>query len=1508
MPEGSAKECSPLWREPQVLPAYIAAASLILLLSRPLFFVIHKKNIKATVEPARSSNSRNLEQNNRNGFSKHVDNHGGSIIFTFQAVRAVLAAALLVVSTVRLAGVHGPKQVNLIQCITFVYATFLAIFVIIAAGSWSRAAASHLTLITLVAFTVYAIRDIWPLVTYERSPVDGVEGRILWAKIAFLAALGVVLPLIEPRQYVPQDPKNPTEPHPEQTASILSHATFTYLQPIISLAYRVPHLPFDLLPPLADYDHARVLVSSASKHLDSFNGAPKRHLFFGLLRTFYRDYAVMAVMLTIRMLAMLLAPYALNGLLLSLASRDDNSSGTRPWFWITCIFLGPCIAVISQQWQILVSTTALSRAQAILTQLLFNHALRISVSSQASNVGKSKQPGSSMSANLTGRLNNLVSTDINNIVGGREFLQLFYFCPAQCALCIFYLYTLLGWSTFVGMVIMLLCWPAPGYIAKKMQDYRKQSMKSTDARVQAATETLGVLRMIKLFAWEGKMSDRLAQKRDGELSWILPVQLLNLSSEVVSYCVTILQLAATYAVFSLVMKRQLTPAIIFSSMAVFDLLRDQLRLAAMLLPTIVDAKVSLDRVTEFFQHAELLDIYVNKSAIINVEADRHAPDAIGFKDARFTWSREDKNDGSATPTDRRFSLRIEGEVVFKRGAVNLVIGPTGCGKTSLLMALLGEMYYSHERSGSWYNLPRESGVAYAAQESWVLNETIKDNILFGATYDDERYNKVLYQCNLLPDLELFEAGDLTEVGEKGLTLSGGQKARVTLARAIYSTASILLLDDVLAALDVHTARWIVDKCFKSDLVRGRTVILVTHNVALTRSIADFVVSLGSDGHVTSRGSVSDALAMDVTLAHEVEEEVQIIEKSEVVGDAEKPVAPTKGKPSGKLVMAEEVAEGHVSWSALSMYLSALGGPRALLFWLVFVGGLFVGDIFRVLQTYWLGQWSEQYELRPVDQVNVAYYLGIFVAFLFGYIIAYTAAAFGYVSGIVRAARQLHKALMDAILGTTLRFLDSTPMSRIIARCTQDIRAIDGPVAFEFRFVVEILVTMIVKLTSIVIYTPIFLVPGALFFAAGAYTGNVYMAAQLSVKREMSNKKAPVLGHFGAAVSGLVSIRAYGAQEGFKTESYRRIDEYTRAARTFYDLNRWVGIRIDGLAGLFTAVLAAYMIYGPGHEHVLPSDVGFSLNMAVGFSGLIIWLVRFVNAFEVSGNSLERIRAFTIIEQEPKPVVDKVPPAAWPTSGNLRVERLHARYSMGGPLVLKDLSFEVKSGERVGIVGRTGSGKSSLTLSLLRAIPTDGHIFYDGVDTSATNLDALRSNITIIPQVPEMLSGTLRENLDPFNEHDDATLNGALRSAGLTALQGADDEGKITLDTPIAASGGNLSVGQRQILALARALVRGSKLLILDEATSSIDYKTDTIIQKSLRTELGGDVTLLIVAHRLQTIMDADKVMVLDAGRIVEFDAPRVLLARSGGYFKALVDESADKEALYAVAYGSAVSS
>ncbi|KAF8213507.1 P-loop containing nucleoside triphosphate hydrolase protein [Mycena galopus ATCC 62051] len=1322
-------------------------------------------------------------------------------------------------------------------------------------------------------------------------------------------------------------------PNPEQTASIVSTMFYFFLDPIVFLGYRVPHLSHDQLPPLADYDYAVNLKAKNFKYLE-VSVSNKRHLFFGLITTFRLEYITMIFIVIVMSCANFASPIGINRLL-DYLEKPGEEPAVKPWFWIIWLFLGPMVSSTSFQWYIFLATRTLVRCEAILTQLVFEHALRIRVkaetaenksstsgtstpregeipsptarenssgdetlnladteavsrdetvqassssinsttSSKAKGEAKEEPTESGDASNLVGKMTNLVSapfasyrliprqyalfllissqvtTDLGNITDGRDFLLLLLYIPLQIALCAVFLYKVLGWSSFVGMGVMVLMFPLPGYVAKMVQTVQQQRLKKTDARVQEVTETMNVLRMIKL---------------------------------------------------TVVMKESLTASKVFSSISVFDTLRNQLHYTFWELNKTITGKVSLDRVDEFLHKTELLDVFAEKdpdTPEFFVPADTESNEKIGFRDATFAWTSE-KADGSLTPSRRKFTLKVEGEMLFKPGCINLVVGPTGSGKTSLLMALLGEMHFVPSGPTSWYNLPRAKGVSYAAQESWVQNETIKaclENILFGAEYDEARYKKVLHQCALERDLELFEAGDATEVGEKGLTLSGGQKARITFARALYARTEIILLDDVLAALDVHTAKWIVDKCLRGDLIKGRTVIMVTHNVAMAQPVAAYVVSMGLDGHIHSHGSISEALASDEILAEELSKDHEVLDKK--MDEVDAPPAGEK-QVHGKLIVAEEVEEGHVSWDSLKLYFKGLGGNHTLLFFTFFLTGLGLTELSNAVQTWFLGYWASQYSLHDSSEVDVFYYLGIFSILLFTAMILYAISFIFYTFGVFRASKSIHKQLVESVLGTTLRWLDTTPTSRVIARCTVDIRTVDGPISQGLWGLLEMTISMLVKFAAVILFTPLFFIPGMLVGALGGWCGQIYIAAQLSVKREMSNAKAPVLGHFGAAIAGLTSIRAYGAQNAIINISLDRIDKYTRTARTFYNLNRWVCIRIDVLGGLFAASLAYYLVYVQTYN---PSNVGFSLNMAIGFSGMILWWVRVLNDFEIEGNSLERIRGYIDIEQEPKPTPAGVPPAYWPASGKLSVEGLFAKYSTDGPNVLHDVSFNIQSGERVGVVGRTGSGKSSLTLALLRCIFTEGVVYYDGVPTSSINLDALRSNITIIPQIPELLTGSLRKNLDLFEQYDDATLNSALRAAGLFALQNEMDEGNITLDSEISSGGSNLSVGQRQILALARAIVRGSKLLILDEATSAIDYKTDTVIQSSLRNELPRDTTLLTVAHRLQTIMDADKIMVLDAGRIVEFDTPKELLKNKQGMLRALVDESGDKQTLYKMA-------
>lgn len=1550
-----------------IIPLYVAVASAILLAFHVVASTYPVQVLRRCVARIVCPPKRQGYVDGGSGFVECPDLNkplvvalGGPVVYGFKFARLLGCLAFLglcVASWLKRSeqdhlSLKLLEQSQLAVCAAAAYASILGLISVTTRLRHSRTASAHLVVVLLALFSVYAYRDLYPLLTFIEEPQDSHEGRLLWAKLVILTTISIILPVMCPTQYIPVDPEHPSDPiNPEQTASWLSFSLYTWLDPIVVKAQHVSHLSRDQLPPLADYDYARNLRKQSFPHVDAFANKNKRkqHLFFGLMRVFRTEYATMTLLVILHVISTLAAPVGINKLLEYLETGGIDAT-VRPWIWIVVIFTGQFFGTIVFQWYIFLTTRAIVHVESIITQLVFEHALRIrmkaevpdsengptdstvttpdsaSVSESATAVegsregspdegqhsttdtttsvskGKPKSQdklddtggGKSVSGaeNFVGKINNLITTDLGNITGGRDLLLLFPYVPLQLVLCTWFLYHILDWSAFVGLAVMVLLFPLPGMVAKKIQTVQRTKMEKTDARVQIVTETMNALRMVKLFGWEKKMNERICEKREVELVWTWKYRILELANGTLNFVIPLFTMMACYATYTAVMGKQLTASRVFSSMTVFDIMRGQLSMIFWMLPPIIQAKVSLGRVDDFLNNTELLDGYAShgEDQISPPEVGDEDSEAIGFRDAVFTWSNE--SNGTSTQSRRKFKLRTDDEVFFKRGCINIVVGPTGSGKTSLLMALLGEMHFVPSSPNSWYNLPRTGGVAYAPQESWVQNETIRDNILFGAPYDEARYKKVIYQCALERDLELFEAGDRTEVGEKGLTLSGGQKARVTLARAVYSNAEILLLDDVLAALDVHTSKWIVEKCLAGDLIKNRTVILVTHNVAVVSPVAQYVVSLSSNGRIASQGTLLEAIATDDKLAAEVAKEQEGLEEDEEVADTAEQVPQKKG--DGKLVLEEEILEGRVSWSALNLYFANLGGGHTTLFWFAFLFLMAVTEIINVVQTWFLGYWASQYEHKLPSEVDVQFYLSVYGALLLLGSCLYIPGYLLYYRGTLRASRAIHKKLVEAVLGATLRWLDTTPTSRVITRCTQDIRAIDGPFAQELSWVIELTITLLFRLGAVVLFTPLFLLPGVLVGVVGIWVGRIYMKAQLSVKREMSNAKAPVLGHFGAAIAGLTSIRAYGAQDAFRRQSLERIDCYSRSARTFYNLNRWVCIRIDLIGALFTGALAAYLVYGRTSE---AGNVGFSLNMAIGFSSMILYWVRILNSAEVDGNSVERINSYINIEQEPQPSEGGQPPAYWPASGDLAVERLSARYSADGPKVLHDLSFHVKSGERVGIVGRTGSGKSSLTLSLLRCIPTEGTVYYDGIPTSSINLDALRSNITIIPQIPELLSGTLRQNLDPFDQHDDATLNNALRSAGLFSIQDDLDDGRLTLDSAIAGGGSNLSVGQRQIIALARAMVRGSKLLILDEATSAIDYKTDTVIQTSLRYEM-RNVTQLIIAHRLQTIMDADKIMVLDAGRIVEFGNPKELLQNEQGSLRALVDQSGDKDALY----------
>ncbi|OCB86631.1 P-loop containing nucleoside triphosphate hydrolase protein [Sanghuangporus baumii] len=1551
------------------MPPTFATLSLLYISSNALlqYATANKKDTKSSVLLSVDEGER-TDVANRKSLGETIKAVDGFSILLFRLFRLLTIVGLLSLEVYESNVGHGPSARTL-QIPFYIYMLALATVSVAASSSYRRDLVSFdLAMLFFLNFVVYFILDIWPYAMISPLPFDPASEASTWIRVSLLTLGGLIIPLVMPRPFRPTI--SDEEPSAVETSSLLSRYWYSYLDQIVFYAFRVPDITVKDMPQMPGPGRIEVLGRRALTALDPVE-VGKRHIIWGILRIWGKDFVLMSIFVGLYCFAEFAGPYGMKHLLASLETGIP-SYGLRPWVWIVILVVGPVVSGLFYTQFLYISTRMIVENGSVLTYLVFHHALRIRLKGESFDSDDEKAGGKDgtpttnedtqstatpattdtdqvdsedtteadaatsttavsdtdarpavkegqaqeKTGHLIGKINNLITSDLTSVSNLHEVAQL----PGtvlQLIIAIAFLYNLVGWSAFVGLAVMIICLPVPVILGKSMAGVQKAKMEATDQRVQSVTEALGILRMIKLFGWEPYMLRQLAQNRDKELAKLGRFRLLNTVMNAVNEMLPLLSKLVVIALYTIISKGQLSASVIFSALLVFSMLEQQLWTLMHILPNLLQSKVSCDRYTRFLNKTELISEGNGQSPTARetmASEPDHPEEVIGFKQCSFSWDSPNAANPSPTKhhTRKHFNLRFDGEVLFKPGNINIIVGPTASGKTSVLMALLGEMYYKSHSIGSWYNLPRGGGIAYAPQESWVLNETIRDNILFGEPYDEDRYKKVLKQCALEKDLELWEAGDLTEVGEKGLTLSGGQKARVTLARSVYSSASILLLDDVLAALDVHTAKWIVDKALQGDLVQGRTVLLVTHNIALAAPIADHVVVLGRHGSISAQGSVSEVLKKDARLRAQIEKE-----KEEVEEDIETKLDESKvdkdnsegaKKAAGKLVVAEEKAMGRVELAAILLYTASIGGSLA---WIMILGTRLLGQAFYIFSPWFVGYWSSQYETRPSSEVPVIKYLLIYALSNLLQCLIDFGSQLLWLFGSLRASKFIYNNLLRRIFQATFRWLDVTPVGRIITRCTQDISTIDQQLAMFANILLSITLNMVTLfLCSVLMAGQYALISGLVIFALSTSLGHVYLKCQMCTRREMSNAKSPVMSEVGTALSGLPSIRAYGAQAIFYSELKKRIDVLARTSYCFYDINRWISIRMDSLGAVFAGVVASYLAYGSKFS---AGYAGFTLSIVLSFSRQILVWVRIYNIVEIQANSLERMLEFMRIDHEPEPSESGKPPAYWPSSGELRVEKLSARYSDDSSNVLHNITFAVKSGERVGI------GKSSVALALLRAIKTDGKVFYDGIATDAINLDALRTNITLIPQQPELIHGTLRENLDPFGQHDDATLNVALNASGLfsikdlattqqpidggpsneTAPSGADSEygTKIGLDTMVESGGTNFSLGQRQIIALARAIVRRSKLLILDEATAAIDYDTDALIQKTLRTEFDKDTTLITIAHRLQTIVDYDKIMVLDAGELVEFGSPKMLLGKEGGYFRSLIDESDDRDLL-----------
>ncbi|KAI0657563.1 multidrug resistance-associated ABC transporter [Cubamyces menziesii] len=1207
-----------------------------------------------------------------------------------------------------------------------------------------------------------------------------------------------------------------------------------------------------------------------------------------------------------------------------------------------------------------------------------------------------------------GKIVNLMAGDANRVSLSAAAIYYLYGAPFEIIVASIFLYRLLGWAAFTGYVVILLTWPLNKLLATRTQNISKGLSTARDKRMGVLHELIGAIKFIKFFAWEDRWVGRVTEARKAELQWMAKSYVNSACFSLIWICAPILVSLTSFYTY-IAQGNELTIGTAFASLALFQMIRLPLNVIPTFIVQVIQTKVAIDRIADFLDEDEV-DEQVSTLKKGYVPPSEESEEGLGIVNGTFKWNEAEEkgkvdnkkasvgtsgaeagpSEGEFTVSESASALASSGDqrfelkdinVMFPEGKLTVITGPTASGKTALLMALLGELTTIEGRIVMSKNASKvdEHGlshtISYAAQSPWLRHQSIKDNILFGYPYDEERYSAVVRCCALEPDLEILEDGDATEIGARGVNLSGGQKARVALARAVYAPTKYVLLDDPLSAVDSHTARFLFEELLKGPLLANRTVILVTHHVQLVLPGTYYLVRM-LDGRIDTQGTVPDLRARgvldDIAQLEEMEAHkhqlAETKEDSVVEIDPEAPgqkEAVLKKKPR-KLVEDEHRETGSVKWHIYKAYLQT----SSYWIWGTFLALIVLTHVLGVGEKLWIRIWGEAYSVSdesrsgyeqlaflykavthqhvmnrsvshsgsqysnlplhgtgitlPAVQEHPYFYIGIYSAIALIGGLVNTADIITQFVGALRASRVLFDKLLKTVVRATMRWYDVTPQGRILNRFSKDIETIDTSISETFHPVNYYIILTIVSVVTIIVVFPLFIFPAIVLGFFYYRVASAFLNTNRDLRRMESNTRSPVFANFTELLEGIVTVRAFGAEQRFLDNLYDAVNLTTGIWYVSWMTNRWLLVTFDTLGA--TGILAATLFALSGYKDA--GMAGVCITSAITFTESVYWTCRFWTDVELDFNSVERVVEYLDLPQEPPTIIESNrPPAYWPSSTSpnrdslLAVENLVIKYAPDLPPVLHGISFTLKAKERVGLLGRTGSGKSTLAMSLLRFVdPVSGRIIIDGIDISTIGLHDLRSRITFIPQDAALFSGTLRDNLDPFGEHTDAECLDVLhrvhmlsdsqlvsqrpsRAASIheneqdttttfVSPSPTEVEGKtvVTLDTQVSPGGTNFSQGQRQLIAMARALLRRSAIIILDEATSSIDFATDAKIQATIREEF-GDSLLLTVAHRLRTVIDYDRLIVLDKGEIAEFDTPLNLIHKEGGIFRGMCIKS-----------------
>ncbi|KAA8499894.1 Multidrug resistance-associated protein 1 [Porphyridium purpureum] len=1344
-------------------------------------------------------------------------------------------------------------------------------------------------------------------------------------------------PLSEYGRFVHDDPEDDKDKpeyvrprNPEEKANILAKVFLWWVFPFILAGYRKPVDEPDLWE-LSKAENAEYVVPRFADLYETQKPNKKgRRLVGALLRSqralFWYTFVLKAVDVGLGAVQ----PVFVNQLLSWY--QDPTQANYIGYLWAFGLFLAPFVKAVFENHYFLGTFRAGLRVRTQIQGLLYAKSLRLSASSRA---------GTSV-----GKVVNLMQLDAEKIAMFCQTMHGGWGAPAQLIVAVGLLFNYIGVSALIGLAFTILTIPLQGKILSMLTQVTRKNATVTDSRVKLTNEIFQGIKAVKFYAWERPFYSEVDKVRCEELANLNKSIVLRAVFLMILFALPSLVAVFTFTFYIAVFNNTLDPAAIFTALSLLNNLRVPLMMFPFVINSFIESRISAKRI-ELYMDMEDSQMYT-QHASDDVSHEGKKRGYVEIKNGTFTWGSRGVAAFAevARPPREKFAVRVKDTVTGKKrrekkaaeaaeaaakkqakedamneievpvlkdvnlvihpGELVAVIGRVGAGKSSLAQALLGEV---KKLEG---DVLLSGQVAYVPQNAWIFNGTLQENILFGAPMDRDRYVRALFASSLETDLDVLPAGDLTAIGEKGINLSGGQKQRVSIARAVYANCDIVVFDDPLSALDAHVGKAVFDHCLsKKGVLRNSARMLVTNQLHFVPECDRVVVLEG--GEVVAQGTYKELMAGNESfrkLMQESNSAVQATEDSAEGGamaatataiappvDSEYQFDAMSKKHTARLlekmtsnlqrkdtlISTEDRNTGNIKLQVYLDYAKNCGGTVRFIVVLIFFA---VTTTVGVLNNWWLSYWSEEESVNP-DRYTNGFYLGIYFLLAIAFAVMTFIRTIIFLRMALGASKKLHERCYFSVTHAPMEFFDTTPIGRILSRFSKDVGACDTLVPQSWQQFLNTMLNLIASYILIAVVTPIFTAVAIPVSFGYWLLQRFYNRTNLEVKRLDSISKSPIYAHFSETLGGLSTIRAFGKQEAFREKNLEMINVNHRAYFCQLSSNRWFSLWLEALGS--TLILAA-AIFGVLQRvnGTFSGLIGLSLTYALQVTSFLGFTIRSITELEAQMNAVERLEYFaTKLPQEaPHEIPETKPDDNWPDTGEVQFENLQLRYRSDLELVLKGVSLDIKPGTKVGIVGRTGAGKSSLMVALLRLVePTAGTIIVDGVDITKIGLEDLRSRITIIPQDPVMFSGSIRKNLDPFNQYEDATLWDALAKAH---LKGFVSELEGGLDGLVSEYGDNLSAGQRQLICLVRALLRQPRVLVMDEATSSVDHETDQRIQETVRSEF-SNATILTIAHRLWTIADYDRVLVMDHGLVAEYGTPAELLANADGILSSMVN-------------------